>query len=1291
MDASFSSNSELELFEVPYRSENTNPNLKLVGKVSSKSRFYRLAWSDALKDRTHGLIAGGLENGLLEVWDPKSILDGNVEKSLVFSNSNHHGSVSGVEFNPIQGSLLATGAENGEVLVWDVNSDFKSYSPGARSQRLEKITDLAWNNQVQHILATSSNSGASVVWDLRNRREIIALVYNAGMGMNSMGMGQMGGMMMGGNRLGISSISWNPDNATQLATASEDDNNPVVMMWDLRNANAPSAVLQGHSRGVLSLSWCKKDSSLLLSSGKDNRTICWNPQTQEIVGELPVGNNWVFDVQWCQNNPNYLSTASFDGRVNVYPIESSTKQEEAQTTVVDDPFAPNALSSQGSSLYLKKAPKWLARPCGATFGFGGQLVHFAKVSQETADPNSIERPKVLVENVVSEPQLAEQAKQLEAQLENNQATNVCDARIGQLGDSDPSRSWHVLRLLFEPEAREKLVEFLGYDKAKIAQELQNIAEKTAADKNQNASDADAPQPEASEGSKTAYEEHGESPFDGTTEGNDNDFFSQKTTTADFSQDQSALHGDSYANDKLVSSLTPLFKNSFSISKVNDGDNVEESITRAIVVGEIETAVEICIQNKRFADALVMSTIGSPELKQRVQKAYFESRGADYSYARLLHGIVTDDLTDVVKNADLFEWEQILVLLCTYTQGQQFTDLCKVLGSRLEMEANNQSQNGKPSNDLLKNAVLCYLASGHLEKVVHIWIAQEREEAMASGSGPHASATKRTQALHNLIEKISVFRTAVDYIDPFITNDNTEIGQGPPAQGYPLAALYDHYTDYAEFLASQGMLDIAVNYLKRTPSGYKRISRTNENELAILKHRLANRGVYHSTVSLDLPWNEHFVGPDYSREQQQQQQQQEQQQQQQQQQQQNVQPQQQFPTPQYGQFDYQTSQVPYSQQPTVPGFVYNSQDYYGAQQQAFGYQGGYSSAPSYSQSTYPVSSSGMVYGNNAAQPSTLVPPPPPSINRGVPSSQPTPPPPRQEGAWNDPPIMQKKPKPSQKSKGPINPITSPFAQAAGTPPPPMTHNQAFPNSSHGSMPPPPPKGTLPPKPAIPPPRPFTSGPPQQQQPAQPPQLHQQQQPLSQNPLAVNPPYSQPPQVYNSYQPHGMAGPFPQTVDAFSQGYQSGGQPSTAITRGKVVSPTPSTRSQTPLPHRNQTPQPTTKYPPGDRSHIPPAWMDIYKQLNASAEILYRGANPAQGRVVEDTKKRINALFDKMNCDIVPDSDKVLPKFKELAVAFSQRNYPAVLEIVTDTMKISRDLTKELMGVKRVATLLRDIPH
>ena len=45
-------------------------------------------------------------------------------------------------------------------------------------------------------------------------------------------------------------------------------------------------ILTGHERGILSVSWCRQDVDLLLSCGKDNYALCWDPQMSEIISKV---------------------------------------------------------------------------------------------------------------------------------------------------------------------------------------------------------------------------------------------------------------------------------------------------------------------------------------------------------------------------------------------------------------------------------------------------------------------------------------------------------------------------------------------------------------------------------------------------------------------------------------------------------------------------------------------------------------------------------------------------------------------------------------------------------------------------------------------------------------------------------------------------------------------------------------------------------------------------------------------------------------------------------------------
>lgn len=92
-----------------------------------------------------------------------------------------------------------------QVYIWDLKDPSKPYSPGTRSSKLDEVSALAWNNQVPHVLATSSGTGYTVVWDLRGKREVVALAYGGG----------VSGSQAGTGRRGMSDVGWHPDNVRQ--------------------------------------------------------------------------------------------------------------------------------------------------------------------------------------------------------------------------------------------------------------------------------------------------------------------------------------------------------------------------------------------------------------------------------------------------------------------------------------------------------------------------------------------------------------------------------------------------------------------------------------------------------------------------------------------------------------------------------------------------------------------------------------------------------------------------------------------------------------------------------------------------------------------------------------------------------------------------------------------------------------------------------------------------------------------------------------------------------------------
>ena len=63
---------------------------------------------------------------------------------------------------------------------------------------------------MQYVLASSSNTGYTVVWDLRHKREVVALAYG--------GTSQGPSIVGAGGKKGMSDVAWHPDNVSSCSS-----------------------------------------------------------------------------------------------------------------------------------------------------------------------------------------------------------------------------------------------------------------------------------------------------------------------------------------------------------------------------------------------------------------------------------------------------------------------------------------------------------------------------------------------------------------------------------------------------------------------------------------------------------------------------------------------------------------------------------------------------------------------------------------------------------------------------------------------------------------------------------------------------------------------------------------------------------------------------------------------------------------------------------------------------------------------------------------------------------------
>eukprot|EP00307_Rebecca_sp_RCC1486_P002525 CAMPEP_0119433260 /NCGR_PEP_ID=MMETSP1335-20130426/49318_1 /TAXON_ID=259385 /ORGANISM="Chrysoculter rhomboideus, Strain RCC1486" /LENGTH=482 /DNA_ID=CAMNT_0007459095 /DNA_START=9 /DNA_END=1454 /DNA_ORIENTATION=+ len=435
IDDSFESTAQLEIFNLELSSPSTD--MPLLGSVTTSERFQRLAWGTGVDAASYplGVLAGGMVDGSIKIFNASKIVEGKEAEALVATVSKHHGPVRGLEFNWNQPNLLASGASDADMYIIDVSQPATPtfYTAGQRTSGPggADISCVAWNRKVHHILASTSHSGQTVVWDLKLKRPVISFNDpNNKTQRNSV-------------------VCWNPEVATQVLVASEDDMYPLLQMWDLRNAFAPVAELRGHTKGILAASWCPFDNGLLLSAGKDNRTLCWDPLAGQVLCELPASANWNFDVQWSPRLPAVLSTGSFDGQVAVYSLTDCAPQGDGWSG------HPGAEPAPG----MRRAPKWLQRPCGAAFGFGGQLITFEPAPPHPAG-GAPPRPAVRTFQVTTGCDTVARATQLASALESGDINSLCKAKAEAATSAADQSVWGLLAVLSSADARQELIEFL---------------------------------------------------------------------------------------------------------------------------------------------------------------------------------------------------------------------------------------------------------------------------------------------------------------------------------------------------------------------------------------------------------------------------------------------------------------------------------------------------------------------------------------------------------------------------------------------------------------------------------------------------------------------------------------------------------------------------------------------------------------------------------------------------------------------------------------------------------------
>ncbi|ONM25765.1 Protein transport protein SEC31 homolog B [Zea mays] len=277
-------------------------------------------------------------------------------------------------------------------------------------------------------------------------------------------------------------------------------------------------------------------------------------------------------------------------------------------------------------------------------------------------------------------------------------------------------------------------------------------------------------------------------------------------------------------EESVSTNGQQIEQEVSGDSVPSDPSIDKSIQHALVVGDYKGAVNQCLASNRMADALVIAHAGGSALWESTRNHYLKNSISPY--LKVVSAMVGNDLMSFVSTWPLSSWKETLALLCTFAQKEEWHILCDTLASRLLNVGDTLA------------ATLCYICAGNIDKAVEIWSRTLKSE---DGGKTYVDL------LQDLMEKTITLALAT-------------------GQKRFSASLSKLIENYAELLASQGLLKTAMEYLKLLGSD------EHSHELAILRDRIAcsteeNDNVSSVSESTGTPspyvTNQPYTTPDHS--------------------------------------------------------------------------------------------------------------------------------------------------------------------------------------------------------------------------------------------------------------------------------------------------------------------------------------------------------------------------------------------------------------------------------------------
>ena len=320
--------------------------------LHSRQLITSMEWSKT----SEAVLASGSDSGSVSFYKKSALLSDPGKSFIKEDKIIDNMSIGSLQFCPSKPNLLAIGAN--ELFIYNLDAGLNGrdssryvFKLGKNNMEGKRLTSIAWNPQVQYILAAATQNCAASVWDLRGNQTLFN-VHDA----NYL------------NKSFCSGIAWNPDIPTQFIMAYDDPTTPNLQIWDLRKHEQPVKELKtNHQTGITALSWCPFDSSIFASSDRSGFTNFWSfKQCQTFLRLTHSVNSVPCSIKWVPKQPGLVSFGFESGEIEIRNIYTPPVETGTRTASSDD----GAIVARPQTVHT---PLWVLRKNPVSFAYHGKV------------------------------------------------------------------------------------------------------------------------------------------------------------------------------------------------------------------------------------------------------------------------------------------------------------------------------------------------------------------------------------------------------------------------------------------------------------------------------------------------------------------------------------------------------------------------------------------------------------------------------------------------------------------------------------------------------------------------------------------------------------------------------------------------------------------------------------------------------------------------------------------------------------------------------------------------------